>query len=375
MAFQKERASCGNTGRLISFWSKYPFHPLLIRRLAKRTKREYIESMSFAELCNTSNFTFLTGGSHAEEYARQAFKFGMPALAISDTNSVAGIARAHVELREIARKQREDGGAAIVPRLLAAARLETMDGITVTALPRDRAAWGRLCRMLTLAKGRASKGDCLLHLDDVLEFGTDMELLLHTPWMPRGADAWRRQATQLTRRFGMAVSVVLSPKYNGKDPQRFDHLAGIADQLGVGTVASATPVMHRGSRRRLSDVLTCVREGLRIDDIGSKALSNAEQHMRSEAQMLQMFADHEAAVHRSGEIAASCTFSLDELKYEYPSEISVGEAPQDRLERLALAGLKWRYPEGLPEKVVKMVHHELALIGKLGYAPLFPDRQ
>ena len=225
--------------------------------------------------------------------------------------------------------------------------------------------------MLTLAKGRASKGDCLLHLDDVLEFGTDMELLLHTPWMPRGADAWWRQATQLTRRFGMAVSVVLSPKYNGKDPQRFDHLAGIADQLGVGTVASATPVMHRGSRRRLSDVLTCVREGLRIDDIGSKALSNAEQHMRSEAQMLQMFADHEAAVHRSGEIAASCTFSLDELKYEYPSEISVGEAPQDRLERLALAGLKWRYPEGLPEKVVKMVHHELALIGKLGYAPYF----
>ncbi len=330
--------------------------------------------MAFAELCNTSNFTFLTGGSHAEEYARQAYDFGMPALAISDVNSVAGIARAHIELREIARKQKEDGGTAVVPRLLAAARLQTVDGFMLTALPRDRAAWGRLCRLLTLAKGRAGKGECLLHLEDVLEFGSGMELLVHPPQNTKvqgGAGGWFGQAQRLTRRFGTAVSLVISPRYDGQDPERFDQLAGLADRLGVVTIASATPVMHRGSRRRLSDVLTCVREGLRIDDIGQKALSNAERHMRTETQMLRMFADHTDAVHRSGEIAARCTFSLDELKYEYPSEISVGEAPQDRLERLAFKGLKWRYPEGPPEKVVNMVKHELALIGKLGYAPYF----
>ena len=330
--------------------------------------------MPFAELCNTSNFTFLTGGSHAEEYARQAYEFGMPALAISDVNSVAGIARAHIELREIARKQREDGGTAVVPRLLAAARLETVDGFVLTALPRDRAAWGRLCRLLTLAKGRAGKGECLLHLDDILEFGTGMELLVHPPQNAKvqgGAGGWFGQAQRLTRRFGAAVSLVVSPHYDGQDPERFDQLAGLAERLGVVTVASATPVMHRGSRRRLSDVLTCVREGLRIDDIGQKALSNAERHMRTEAQMLRMFVGHTDAVHRSGAIAARCTFSLDELKYEYPSEISVGEAPQERLERLAFKGLKWRYPEGPPDKVVNMVKHELALIGKLGYAPYF----
>jgi DNA-directed DNA polymerase III PolC len=330
--------------------------------------------MAFAELCNTSNFTFLTGGSHAEEYARQAYEFGMPALAISDVNSVAGIARAHVELREITRKQKEDGGDAVVPRLLAAARLETEDGFALTALPRDRAAWGRLCRLLTLAKGRACKGECLLHFADILEFAEGMELLIHPPLSATkkgGADGWLRQAKQVMRRFGTAVHLVLSPRYDGQDTHRFDRLAGLADQLGISTVASATPVMHRGSRRRLSDVLTCVREGLQIDDIGDKALSNAERHMRDETQMLRIFAGHTNAVHRSGEIAARCTFSLDELKYEYPSEISVGEAPQDRLERLALKGLKWRYPEGPPEKVVKMVHHELALIGKLGYAPYF----
>jgi DNA-directed DNA polymerase III PolC len=330
--------------------------------------------MAFAELCNTSNFTFLTGGSHAEEYARQAFEFGMPALAISDTNSVAGIARAHIELREISRKQREEKGQAVVPRLLAAARLETDTGFVVTALPRDRATWGRLCRLLTVAKGRAGKGECLLYFTDILEFAGGMELLLHAPLsstMQRGADGWVRQAEQLTRRFGAAVSLVLSPRYDGQDSQRFDRLTALADQLGVAPVASATPVMHRGSRRRLSDVLTCVREGLRIDDIGQKALSNAERHMRDEVQMLRMFKGHEDAVHRSGQIAAACTFSLDELKYEYPSEISVGEAPQERLERLAFKGLKWRYPEGPPEKVINMIKHELALIGKLGYAPYF----
>ncbi len=343
-------------------------------RLAERTKREYIEFMAFVELCNTSNFTFLTGGSHAEEYAQQAYEFGMPALAISDVNSVAGIARAHIELREIARKQREDGSDAVVPRLLAAARLETEDGFTLTALPRDRAAWGRLCRVLTLAKGRVGKGEALLHFADVLEFGDGMELLIHPPLgaeIKGGANDWLRKVRRLTRRFGTAVSLVLSPRYEGQDALRFDRLATLADRLGIPTVASATPVMHRGSRRRLSDVLTCVREGLRIDDIGDKALSNAERHMRNEAQMLRMFAGHTDAVHRSGEIAAACTFSLDELKYEYPSEISVGEAPQDRLQRLAFKGLKWRYPEGPPEKVVKMVKHELALIGKLNYAPYF----
>ena len=127
--------------------------------------------MSFVEICNTSNFTFLTGGSHPEEYARQAFEFGMQALAISDINSVAGIARAHIELREIARKQKDEGGNKVIPRLLAAARLITDDNFTLTALPRDRYAWGQMCRMLTVAKRRAGKENCRLRFDDILEFG------------------------------------------------------------------------------------------------------------------------------------------------------------------------------------------------------------
>lgn len=330
--------------------------------------------MPFAELCNTSNFTFLTGGSDAEEYAQQAYEFSMPALAISDTNSVAGIVRAHVALREIARQQAEAGSTAQVPRLLAAARLTTAGGFSATAVPRDRAAWGRLCRVLTQAKKRVPKGNCALKFTDILDFGEGMELLLHVPasaMSQRGARDWLQRASQLTRRFGSAVSVVISPLYDGQDQSRFERITGLAEQLGVPTVASATPIMHRGSRRRLTDVLTCIREGLLIDDIGQRAQSNAERHMRDEAQMLRLFTGYEDAVHRSAEIAARCQFSLDELKYEYPAEIMAGEVPQARLKRLALEGLKWRYPEGAPERVVKMIHHELALIEKLGYAPYF----
>ncbi|MCP5088372.1 MAG: error-prone DNA polymerase, partial [Rhodobacteraceae bacterium] len=325
--------------------------------------------MAFCELCITSNFTFLTGGSHAEEYTRQAFTFGMPALAVADLNSVSGIARAHVELREVAREVRDSDEPALVPRLLPAARIETSEGMSGTVLPMDRAAWGRLCRLLTLGKGRVVKGECLLHFDDLLEWGEGMQLLLH-PGEQR-VDGWLGRAQRLVRRFGDRVNLVMAPRYDGQDRWRFQRQAALAERLGIPAVASACPVMHRGSRRRLTDVLTCVREGIRVDQIGRKAQSNAERHMRSEAEMLRLFRGYEDAVHRSGEIADSCRFSLDELKYEYPSEISVGEMPQERLERLARAGLKWRYPEGASEKVRKMLEHELALISKLAYAPYF----
>ena len=131
--------------------------------------------MAFAELCITSNFTFLTGGSHPQEYALRAIELGLPAFAIADRNSVAGLVRAHQELREAAR-----GGRA-VPRLLPAARLCLADGgPELTALPRDRAGWGRLCRVLSRGALRAEKGSCLLHAEDLGDLG-EMHLLLHLP--------------------------------------------------------------------------------------------------------------------------------------------------------------------------------------------------
>ena len=315
----------------------------------------------FAELSATSNFTFLTGASHPEELMRRGAELGLTALAIADENSVAGIVRAHVEAREIAR----EGGAP--PRLIPAARIVLRDGFTLTALPRDRMAWGRLCRLLTVGRTRAPKGSCDLGLQDVLDWGEGMVLLLHPP----GDGTWARAAQALKRRFGDAVSLLMAPAYDGQDGMRFDRLSRLAARLRLPTVASALPLMHRGGRRRLADVLSAIRLRCRVEDLGHSALAHAEQRLRGGADMLRLFAGHEDAVARADQIATACTFSLDELRYEYPSEIAGGETAAARLERLAEAGLAWRYPQGAPEKARRQMAHELALIGKLGYEPYF----
>ncbi|WP_116131134.1 error-prone DNA polymerase [Tropicimonas sp. IMCC34043] len=341
--------------------------------------------MRFVELSATSNFTFLNGASHPEDYMDRAAEIGLGGVAIADENSVAGIVRAHVEVREIARKRAEaemsgaPQGFACVPRLLPAARLVLEDGFAATALPRDRAAWGRLCRLISDGRLRAGKGSCLLRFQDVLDWGEGMEFLLHPPGatgpeVPQykgGAGRWRAQAERLTRRFGASVHLVLSPRYDGRDGARFDALARLAQGLGIDTVAAAAPRMHHGGRRRLADVLTAIRTGTRVEDLGRAALANSEQRLRSEAEMRQILGDHEAAVDRVAGIADRCRFSLDELRYEYPSEVADGETADARLSRLAEEGLRWRYPAGASERVRAMLAHELDLIARLGYAPYF----
>lgn len=320
----------------------------------------------FVELSATSNFTFLTGASHPEEMMSQAAEFGQPALAIADANSVAGIVRAHVESREIRRRV----GAA--PRLIPAATIRLRDGFAVTALPRDRAAWGRLCRLISTGRLRAPKGECHLDIGDLLDWGEGMEMLLHPPEARAQGSLWQAHATRLIERFGHhGLWLMMAPRYDGADGARFSALARLARDLGLKTVASGRPIMHRGARRRLADVLTAIRLGRRVDQLGRAALANAEQRLRSESEMLRIFAGHEAAVHRSGEIAARCGFCLDELRHEYPSEISAGESPPDRLARLTREGLDWRYPGGVPDRVRAMADRELTLIRKLGYEPYF----
>lgn len=352
----------------------------------------------FAELSALSNFTFLTGASHPEDYAQQAALLGLPAFAIADVNSVAGVVRAHTELKEIARQialraeadagdgrigppwpedSRRADSAAIrnLPRLLPATRLRLRDGIEITVLPEGRTAWGRLTRLLTTGQRRAPKGACHLDLEDVLDGAEGMQLLLHGPpqalAVPRGAGPTWPQAEALTRRFPGKVSLLMTPAYDGQDPARFNRWAALADRLGIPTVASAAPLFHSASRRRLADVLTAIRTGQRVDELGRAAQAHAEQRLRSGAEMRRLFRGHEAAVARAAEIAARCTFCLSQLRYEYPSETRDGESAPDRLTRLAHEGLRWRYPSGAPDKVRRMLAHELRLIGKLGYAPYF----
>lgn len=318
----------------------------------------------FVELSATTNFTFLTGASHPEEMMDRAASMGLSALAVADVNSVAGIVRAHTRAKELAR----DGGPDI--RLLPAARIVLTTGLAVTVLPRDRAAWARLCRLLSVGRLRARKGDCELHLTDLLEWGQGMEMLLHPPARDQRPE-WEEVSRRLIATFPGQCSLLMAPRYDGQDAARFFRLAALAETLGVETVASSLPMMHHGSRRRVADVLTAIREGCTVDQLGRRALPHAEQRLRSEAEMLRLFRGHEAAVHRSGDVAARITFGLADLRYEYPSELLGGETAADRLARLARAGLKRRYPDGATPRVTDQMERELALIGKLRYEPYF----
>ena len=343
--------------------------------------------MAFVELCATSNFTFLTGGSHPQEYARRATSLGLPGFAVADHNSVAGIVRAHTELKEIKQEvqeaelraagkvtgpttlQNELPPDTVVPRLLPASRIILDDGFSATVLPRDRKGWGNLCRLLTVGRMRAEKGSCILYMNDLLEWGGHLEMLLHPPRAPEVP--WVKQVQDLSRHFPDACHLVASPRYDGRDPMLIASLAKLAEELKQPMIASAEPLMHHGSRRRLTDVLACIREGRIIENLGHLAQPNAERRMRSEVEMLRFFKGHEAAVHHSAAVAARCQFDIASLRYEYPSEIHGSESPQARLERLTAEGLRWRYPEGVPEKARKLAAHELELIGKLDYAPYF----
>ncbi|TMV15648.1 error-prone DNA polymerase [Arenibacterium halophilum] len=349
----------------------------------------------FAELSAQSNFTFLTGASHPEEYMAEACALGHPALAIADDNSVAGIVRAHAAARSIAREVRErqawdSAHAPIgppcppelarsasfplcnVPRLIPAARLLFADAPPITVLTRDRTGWGNLCRILSAGRLRAAKGDCHLTLSDLLERPEGLHLLLwpQAGQSPGGAGGWGPHMDALTRRFDGQMHLLLTPAYDGADARRFDTLAAEAASLGLPLLASAAPRMHR-NRRRLADVLSAIRLRCRVDQLGRAALANGEQRLRGTAEMYRLFAGHEIAVDAASALAQSLTFSLDELRYEYPSEAGTGETADDRLARLAAEGLAWRYPSGAPARVQAMMQHELTLIARLRYAPYF----
>ncbi len=342
----------------------------------------------FTELSVTSNFTFLTGASHPEEYMARAALLGMEAVAIADDNSVAGIVRAHTEARKIRRQvqERRDWDAknapigppaplglpkppsapvGTTPRLIPAARLVFCDAAPLTVLPRTRAGWGHLCRIISRGRLRAEKGECDIALADFLEFQGDLEILL---W-PEGR--WEDTAQRLKRTCADRLHLLMRPRYDGRDAERFDRLAARARALDLPLIASGAPMMHHGARRRLADVLTAIRTKTKVDTLGRLALANSEQRLRSTEEMMQLFVGHQDAVRATTRLAKRLSFSLDELRYEYPSEITEHETPAQRLERLSYEGLKWRYPSGAPEKVQNLLRHELDLIAKLNYEPYF----
>lgn len=313
---------------------------------------------AYAELQVTSNYSFLRGASHPEELVCTAAALGHGAIAITDRNSLAGVVRAHGAAKRAGIK------------LVVGARLDLTDGPSLLCLPIDRAAYGRLTRLLTVGKRRAAKGECPLTLADVLGHGDGQIIVVLPPAVPDAAFAEFLKV--LINNFKKRLYLAINYLYSGDDAKRIAGLAELARGLAVPLVATNDVHAHTPARRPLQDVLTCIREHCTVHAAGFRLAANAERHLKPLAEMARLFRDYPEAVAHTMAIAQACPFSLDELRYEYPVDpVPDGHTPQEELARLAWIGAAERFPGEVPVKVREQIEHELALIATLGYAPYF----
>ncbi|TPL35577.1 error-prone DNA polymerase [Mesorhizobium sp. B2-4-8] len=311
----------------------------------------------YVELQATSHFSFLRGASSCDELFEQAAVSGIEALAIVDRNSLAGIVRAHEAAKTTG------------VRLIVACRLDLSDGTSVLVYPTDRAAYSRLCRLLSLGKRRGGKAKCVLEWTDVVAYGDGLIAVL-VPDLPDDECAFRMR--RLREAFSGRSYLALTLRRRPNDQLRLHDLSNLAAQLRVPTIVTNDVLFHEPGRRILQDVVTCIRHNVTIDALGDRRERHADRYIKPAEEMHRLFARFPEALARTIEIADRCRFSLEELAYQYPEERDDPTlTPQETLEKLTWDGAVERYPEGLPDSVRAALKHELTLIEKLSYASYF----
>jgi error-prone DNA polymerase len=335
---------------------------------SKRTLSEENEFSSnprapFVELGLATCFSFLRGASDAVDLVTTAHSLGYDAIGVADRNTLAGVVRVHVEARK----------ANLRPVI--GCRIVLVTGEEFLAYPRDRAAYGRLSRLLSKGKMRdlegawQLKGVCDLTLDDLAAHAEGVQLILVPPADLTGFTSRFRN---LSRKLRTLRHVAASYLYRGDDRARINALDRMAAQAGLSILATNEVLYHVPQRRPLQDVMTCIREKVTLDRAGFLLEPNAERHLKSPAEMARLFAEWPNALAASREVADACLFSLEELRYEYPREvIPEGSTPQEHLERLTWEGAARRYTTGVPAQVKATLRKELAMIGKLDIARYF----
>jgi error-prone DNA polymerase len=321
----------------------------------------------YAELAVTTNFSFLRGASHPQEMVATAGALGLAAIGIADRNSFAGVVRAFGEWK---RSQ--------ALKLLVGARLVTTDGFEVIAYPVDRAAYGGLCRLLTMGNvkvKKGQKGENHIAFADIVAASEGQMLIALPPDTLDQAFAGRLAALASAapgRCFLAGIHL-----FRGDEPRRLGELDELGKSAGAPLVAVNDVHYHAPERRPLADVVTCIREKCTIHEAGLRLAANAERHLKPPEEMARLFASFPEAIARTVEIADACRFTLDELKYEYPDEpVPPGRKAQEHLAHLAWEGARKRYPkdlhpEGIPAEVQKRLDDELAIIARLDYARYF----
>ena len=352
--------------------------------------------MSYSETLAATNFSFLTGASHPGEMVEQAIALGMGGIGIADRNTVAGVVRAHQAWKDARKEGRADGF-----KLIVGARLVFADDTPdIVAYPLNRRGWGRLTRLLSTGNLRAKKGECDLYLDDLLEWAEEMALIILPGtgrWQPVRADGGAGSSGE--RPLRLAARAISPPERSrsgrggiytvlrnrvphlwlgatmpraGKDKRQLVALGQLSAETQIPLIATNDALYATAAERPLHDVLTCIREKVTIHEAGTRLAVNAERHLKSPAEMARLFADAPEAIAAAEELFNTVSFTLDELKYEYPHEpVPMGWTPQGWLTELTTSALAERFPEGAPKRWQELLDEELSLIGELNYATYF----
>ena len=319
----------------------------------------------YAELHCCSNFSFLRGASHGEELVQRASALGYAALAITDECSMSGVVRAHVEAKQIGL------------HLIIGSEMTTVEGQRLVFLATNRNGYGNLCELITLARRRSDKGEYRLLRAD-LDQGPDAPhlaqvedcLVLYVPHPDATLDCIVQDALWMRATFGRRALIALELLHRLDDDLLIDRLEHASAVSGVPLIAAGDVEMHVRSRKPLQDTLTAIRLNQTLEACGTELRPNAEQHLRSRLRLAQLYRPE--LMERSTEIASLCSFSLDELRYEYPEEVvPAGETHAGYLRRMVEQGVLIRYPDGAPPPVLTQIEHELALISELHYESYF----
>ena len=308
----------------------------------------------FVELGLTTCFSFLRGASDAVDFATTAWALGYDQIGCADLNSFAGVVRMYSEAKTTGL------------RALTGVRIALVTGQVFLAYPQDRAAYGRLCALVS--KGRMhdpdgtwqAKGVCDLTLDDVAAHTKDV-ILIAVP--PRALSKFAKGLPRLIRTLPALRYIAAGYHYRGNDVARINQLDALTQTHRLGLLATNDVLYHAPERRALQDVMTCIRRKTRIQQAGYALQPNAERHLKSPTEMCRLFARWPHAIQSSLTIAKACQFSLSELKYEYPNEVlPQGRTSSEQLRINTLEGAAKRYPAGIPPDVMATLDKELAMI-------------
>ncbi|GFZ93910.1 error-prone DNA polymerase [Sphingobium fuliginis] len=311
----------------------------------------------YVELHVTSHFSFLRGASSPEQLFSAAALLGHKALGLADWGSVAGVVRGW------------DAQKVTGVRMIAGTRLDLPDGKALLLYPTDRAAWGRMTRLLSIGKARGGKGCCLLDWTDVVAHA-EGQIAILVPDQPD--NNMLANLTQLRTTFGSRAYMALSLRRRPDDMARLHALDALARAAGVRSVATGDILYHTPEARPLQDVMTAIRERTTIDGLGFKRERYMDRNLKSPEEMERRFTAFPDAIQASADIADQCRFDLGEIQYQYPYEqVMEGRTAQEALTALTEEAADAGFPGGLPPAYRKQIDHELRLIDQLGYAPYF----